>query len=717
LQLTDRLACELACEPALAVVLDFDGTLVEFAATPEAVELAPGTRALLHELAVAVPVVAIVSGRPRAQLARFADLVPDVSWVAEHGVWSRDAAGDWTGPPVAPELAEVIDTLSPFADVPGARIEPKSLSCCLHWRLVPTALKAPLIAAAELAVDEWLESHDDFERIAGVEMLEVRRTTATKRLAVERIRAARPRARIIAIGDDDTDEDMFAELRADELAIGVGRHRVRVACSLDGPPDVHDFLRWLLELRRGGPARPFLTERARLPPRPTARTRLLVVTNRLPPQDHGRARPVGGLVSALAPALQSSDGIWLGWSGAESHGERPLVIEHDSAPIHASFDFPPTWRERFYSGFCNRALWPLFHGFPDRTRYRDDDWAAYVLANTEYAARAHELIEPDGAIWVHDYHLLLTARALRADGFAGAIGLFLHIPFPQRDAFATLPWGRELIEAMTRFDLIGVHTEQWSQNFRECAIACGASRLPQIEVLPIGVDPTAFEVRAGSSEIADREVAGLRAALGSRRMILGVDRLDYAKGIPERLCAFERLLELYPEWCGKVGLVQISVPSRADVPEYAELRQRVETLVGRINGRFGEADWVPVRYLYRSYDHGVLAEIYRCADVALVTPLRDGLNLVAKEFVLAQHPATPGVLVLSKFAGAAVELAAAVITNPFHVDGLAVDIDRALRMPQVERRRRHGELMASVAGRTPDRWAAAFLDQLARAGR
>jgi trehalose 6-phosphate synthase len=200
-------------------------------------------------------------------------------------------------------------------------------------------------------------------------------------------------------------------------------------------------------------------------------------------------------------------------------------------------------------------------------------------------------------------------------------------------------------------------------------------------------------------------------------MILGVDRLDYAKGIPERLVAFERLLETRPEWCGKIALVQISVPSRADVPEYADLRARVETLVGRINGRFGEADWVPVRYLYRSYDHAVLAELYRSADVALVTPLRDGLNLVAKEFVLAQDPAHPGVLVLSQFAGAAVELAAAVITNPFHVDGLASDLDRALRMPAEERCRRHAELSARLAGRTPEVWASTFLDRLAHTER
>jgi trehalose 6-phosphate synthase len=709
----DQLARDLARAPALTLLLDFDGTLVEFAATPEAVVLAPETASLLRELATVLPRVVIVSGRPHALLAPYAALVPELGWIAEHGAWHREATGEWIGPPLAAELEEIFAILAPFAPIPGVRIEPKSLACCLHWRLVPLALKRPMIAAAELAVDEWLESHPDYERIDGVEMLEVRRLTVNKGLAVEQVRAADPTARIIAIGDDDTDEDMFADLRTDELAIGVGDHRVRVACSLPGPRDVHAFLRWLLDVRRGASS-PFLAEHGRVPPPASVQTRLLVVTNRTPPQLHGRHRPVGGLVSALAPALRSYDGIWLGWSGLESHGDRRVLLEPETVPLHASFDFPPAWRERFYAGFCNRALWPLFHGFPDRTRYRDDDWEAYVHANAEFAAHARTLVEPEGTVWVHDYHLLLVGRDLRAAGFLGAIGLFLHIPFPQRDAFATLPWGREIVDAMARFDLIGFHTEQWARNFQECARACGAVRLPEIGVFPIGVDPAVFASRSASG---DREVAGLRAALGSRRLILGVDRLDYAKGIPERLLAFERLLETHPEWCGKVAFVQISVPSRTEVPEYADLRERVETLVGRINGRFGEADWVPVRYLYRSYDHAVLAELYRSADVALVTPLRDGLNLVAKEFVLAQAPARPGVLVLSQFAGAAVELSAAVITNPFHVDGLANDLDLALRMPADERMRRHAQLLASLEGRTPERWASAFLDRLARAKR
>jgi trehalose 6-phosphate synthase len=271
---------------------------------------------------------------------------------------------------------------------------------------------------------------------------------------------------------------------------------------------------------------------------------------------------------------------------------------------------------------------------------------------------------------------------------------------------------------MCAFAFLGFHTEQWADNFRACVRSyerqTGLSlRLPAIDVLPIGIDPAAFT--PSPDEILDREIAGLRAGLGQRRLVLGVDRLDHAKGIPERLVAFDRLLEAHPEWRSKVSFVQVSVPSRVDVPEYAELRQQVEELVGRINGRYGEADWVPVRYLYRSYDHRVLAQLYRTADVALVTPLRDGMNLVAKEFIAAQDPAQPAVLVLSKFAGAAAQLADAILTNPYHADGLAEDLHRALTMPLDERRERHARLQAVVEADTPQQWATAFLARLREA--
>jgi trehalose 6-phosphate synthase len=456
-------------------------------------------------------------------------------------------------------------------------------------------------------------------------------------------------------------------------------------------------------------------------PRDLARScDLLIVSNRTPLTEGGRTREVGGLVSAVHPVIERRGGVWLGWNGHEREPGLTLSVERDGRGRRATFDYPVGWRESFYSGFCNQSLWPLLHCFPGRVRYVDEEWVAYVAANEAYARLAAQIAAPTGTVWIHDFHLMLTGSALRHLGHQGPLGFFLHVPFPPRDVWETLPWSDEVIEAMLSFDLIGFHTARWAENFlsaasRHCVTSGGRTlmrrgRKARVGVFPMGVETAAFAPDDGSAIPAD--VEGLRAVLGDRKLLLGVDRLDYSKGIPERLEAFRRLLEVHPEWRSKVSFVQISVPSRADVPEYALLRRRVEELVGRINGEFGEADWLPVRYLYRSYEPASLAHLYRLADVAVVTPLRDGMNLVAKEFVAAQLPSNPGVLVLSKFAGAAEELQSAILTNPFHTDGMAADLDRALRLGPQERRRRHAEMSAAMSGTGAAAWADAFLDQL-----
>jgi trehalose-6-phosphate synthase len=356
------------------------------------------------------------------------------------------------------------------------------------------------------------------------------------------------------------------------------------------------------------------------------------------------------------------------------------------------------------------VLWPLFHSAPSRVQCNDGDWASYVAANERFARHALELAQRHAPIWVHDYHLLLVGRSLQQLGHRGPIGLFLHIPFPSLETLETLPWARELVDGMLHFDLLGFQTEADATSFRAAARALrGDKRVPEIGVFPATIDPERFRSPGEDA----RDVAGLRSALGERRLILGVDRLDYSKGIPQRLDAYERLLDHYPEWLRRVSFLQISVPSRAEIPDYAELREQVERMVGRINGRFGDTDWVPVRYLYRSYDHHVLAQLYRLADIGLVTPLRDGMNLVAKEFLAAQPPDHPGVLVLSRFAGAAESLASAVITNPLHPEGLAADLDLALRMPVEERIRRHRMLLATLEREGDAKmWARRFLQRL-----
>jgi alpha,alpha-trehalose-phosphate synthase [UDP-forming]/trehalose-phosphatase len=709
---------ERARRDRLAVLLDLDGTLIPFAPTVEEAELdAPAVR-LLDALAQAGVQVAIVSGRPRSNVESLRQRLPHAWFTAEHGVW-RSTGEDWTGPrEQGSELDSLQDALAPFASTPGARLERKTLSLCVHWRNVAEEHRENLIAAVELLCDEWLESQPDYERLEGVAMLEVRRQTANKGAAVQWIRARLPDAYLLAIGDDHTDEDMFAALHDDEIGIAVDatrRRRSRGRAWLAGPSAVRDFLWWLVEVRSRPIDRPPPIDHLNTLPSTRPRSRLVVVSNRTPlPPTGDRPREVGGLVTALEAALRTSNGIWLGWSGQEREGRPVLMIDDESQPARASFDYPPGWRQRFYSGFCNRALWPLLHGFPSRVRYSDDDWKAYVEANDTYGKFAAELADPEGAIWLHDYHVLLVPRVLRRLGHVGPIGLFIHVPFPPRDLFETLPWCDDILDAMRELDVVGFHTEQWGDNFRACVRALDhrqgkAGRMPAVQIAPIGIDALDF---ARNAEDTDRDVLALRSSLQGRRLILGVDRLDYAKGIPERLVAFERLLETRPEWRGAVSFIQISVPSRSDVPEYAELRHNVETLVGRINGRFGEADWVPVRYLYRGYDQRVLGQLYRLADVGLVTPLRDGLNLVAKEFVAAQDPERPGVLILSRFAGAAVELRDAVLTNPYHPDGLASDIDRALRMPLGERCERHARLATVVARTTPLSWATHFLGGL-----
>jgi trehalose 6-phosphate synthase len=290
------------------------------------------------------------------------------------------------------------------------------------------------------------------------------------------------------------------------------------------------------------------------------------------------------------------------------------------------------------------------------------------------------------------------------------------VPFPSIDDFETLPWASEMVSALLEYDVIGLQASRWHENFvatvRGLLGSEAAARArDRAKVIPVGIDPDRFAEEAASRAEAS-ELGSFAAMLQGRKLILGVDRLDYSKGIPERLEAFARLLERFPEWRGQVSFVQVSVPTRSEVSEYAELRSRVEALVGRINGAFGEADWTPVRYLYRSYDQATLARLYRLAAVGLVTPLRDGMNLVAKEYVAAQDEADPGVLVLSRFCGAAERMTLALLTNPYHADGVAADLDRALRMPRDERVTRNAALRVAVWQDTASAWAKRFLAAL-----
>jgi trehalose 6-phosphate synthase len=689
----------LASTSPLALLVDLDGTLIPFANTPEEAHLDRDTIATLNRLVELYVHVVIVSGRSSELIDRMRPLVPGAWWVAEHGSWRWAPALTAMPATHAPELDALMSRLEGVLRTPGTRVERKSLSLCVHWRLVAEEVRAETITTIETICDEWLEEHPRFERLAGVEILEIRERGVSKGQVVSWVRDRIRGVRIIAMGDDVTDEDMFAELDDDDASISVGPRIAEADAHAKGVSDACAFLHWLAEARTGHelplPIVPATTSPVR------KRYRLLVMSNRAP-----------AFVSALEPALRDERGVWLGWSGQERSHVPKVLVDTSSEPARARFDLPKAVREQFYDGFCNRVLWPLMHGFPNRVRYTDGDFEAYVRANERYARHAIELSQRDATIWVHDYHLLLAARALRALGHEGRIGLFLHVPFPSREVWQTSPWGDELVDAMLDFDLIGFQTQQYATSFLSCAHGAKSDRKRTVEVgvFPATIDPHKFR----QIDPESREVAGLRDSLLGKRLILGVDRLDYAKGIPERLDAYERMLERYPHWQRRVSFLQISVPTRAEIPDYAELRERVEGMVGRINGKFGDTDWVPVRYLYRSYDHSVLAQLYRLADVALVTPLRDGMNLVAKEFIAAQDPETPGVLVLSQYTGAAETLTAALLTNPFHPEGLAADIEHALAMPPAERKHRHRMLLGSLEREGDARlWSQRFLARLA----
>jgi trehalose 6-phosphate synthase/phosphatase len=449
----------------------------------------------------------------------------------------------------------------------------------------------------------------------------------------------------------------------------------------------------------------------------TDERRILVASNRLPftfartATGVERRRSPGGLVAAVEPVLRKRGGTWIGWPGGESHPDK-LESDGDQYRV-AAVAMTETEVARYYHGFSNRTLWPLLHSMTDRARFDRRDWETYVKINGRFGEVA--VRESDGSeiIWIHDYHLLLAPAAIRHARPDARLSFFLHTPFPPYDIFRLLPWDRELLRGMLACDLIGFHVRGYARNFLDCVErSLGArihhdemlveygDRTTQIEAHPIGIEFGEFEQLAIDAPEPAQPQPG--------QVVLGVDRLDYTKGIPERFQAFERLLELHPEHREHVTLLQLAVPSRSQVTEYRELKREIDEMVGRINGRFATSNWSPIRYLYRSVTRKRLAALYRDADVALVTPLRDGMNLVAKEFVACQV-SSPGVLVLSKLAGAANTMREVLRVNPYDIDGTAEGLHRALTMGDPERRTRMTALRHRERRDDLEHWVTGFL--------
>ena len=458
-------------------------------------------------------------------------------------------------------------------------------------------------------------------------------------------------------------------------------------------------------------------------------SRLIIISNRVSVPRARSADPAqGGLAVALAAALRETRGIWFGWSGnSTEHFTGSIEMHRQEGVTTATVDLEPQDVDEYYNGYANRTLWPLFHYRIDLAEFDRHFGAGYERVNDRFASTVSPLIEPDDVIWVHDYHLIPLGQRLRQNGHRNRLGFFLHIPWPPHRLLTALPFHRRLVESMLDYDLIGFQTQDAMESFHHyLEREMSASITEDGEVLvngktfrtgvfPIGVDAKSFDELRDMPE-ARAAYQTLRESAGGKKLIIGVDRLDYSKGLVERFNGYGQFLEEHPDWQRKAFLLQIAPPSRGEVYAYANIRAELDEVSGRINGAFADADWVPIRYVNRGYARPQLTGFYRAADVGLITPLRDGMNLVAKEFVASQDPEDPGVLILSRFAGAAVQLEQALIVNPYSRDEISDALHCALLMSRDERRERHQALLKNVEVFDVSRWRKDFLAALDRTG-
>jgi trehalose 6-phosphate synthase len=452
-------------------------------------------------------------------------------------------------------------------------------------------------------------------------------------------------------------------------------------------------------------------------------SRLVVVSNRVPATSN-IGSSAGGLVVGLKAALAERGGVWFGWSGDICEpGSECLRIDQDGRITYMVLDLSERDIEEYYRGFSNRTLWPLFHYRLDLAGFSRETRAGYFRVNDLFARTLAPHLAVDDIVWVQDYHLIPLGASLRALGLPNRIGFFLHIPWPPADLFLALPSHRDLLRALLAYDLIGLQTEQDLENFTGCLIREKLARRAGGQLIdeagkpinaaafPIGIDTREFAETAVRAE-RNSTVRRMHTSLVERDLIVGVDRLDYSKGIAERMKAFARFMELNPALRNKVTYLQVTPKSRSEVPEYAHMQREVAEIVGRVNGAYGELDWTPIRYLNRTIARSSLAGLFRLSQVGLVTPLRDGMNLVAKEFVAAQNPVDPGVLILSRFAGAANELDGALIVNPYDIDQTANAIAAAVAMPLDERISRWRGMYTRLLRHDAAYWRDAFLGRL-----
>lgn len=453
-------------------------------------------------------------------------------------------------------------------------------------------------------------------------------------------------------------------------------------------------------------------------------SRLVVVSNRLADP---RKPAAGGLAVALGETLRRTGGLWFGWSGKVvddgTPGEGALHVNQAGPVTLAELDLCTEDHNSYYRGYANGVLWPVFHYRLDLAHFEAGHLGGYRRVNQLFARKLMPLLRPDDLIWIHDYHLIPLAAELRAMGCGNRIGFFLHIPLPPQQILAAIPSHEWLMRALFAYDVVGFQTEADLLHFAHyvkaeataetvgvCQFRAFNSTV-QAKAFPIGIDVADFQ-RLGRAREARDTFDNTRAEFSRRRLLIGVDRLDYSKGLPHRIRAFRELLQQYPENRHSATLLQVASPSREDVDAYADIQRELESLCGAINGDYGDFDWMPIRYLHRTVARKRLPGLYRACAVALVTPLRDGMNLVAKEFVAAQDEDDPGVLVLSRFAGAAEQMKEALLVNPYDIHGTAQAIQQALQMPLAERKERHASLLATIREFDVHWWCRSFLDAL-----
>ncbi len=453
--------------------------------------------------------------------------------------------------------------------------------------------------------------------------------------------------------------------------------------------------------------------------------RLIAISNRTAVDPKARA---GGLAVAVWESLKATGGVWFGWSGDIVENDHHVLHgHHDDGVEFLLTDLTQEEHDGYYLNYANRVVWPVFHYRIDLASFDREAFTIYAAVNQRFARQIAPRLQDGDVVWVHDYHFMLMADALRHAGWEGPTGFFLHIPFPAPEVFRALPEHYWVARALSAYDVIGFQAERDRYNFVHYLVEdCGGEdlgdgrvkvfdRIITVKAYPIGIDAEGFH-EAAHSQLADDAAERIGRFLGGREFVIGVDRMDYSKGLPERFEAVGRLFDNFPDTRGNVSVTQITPPSRSKVEEYQELRVELDRLAGRINGDYGDLDWIPLRYLARSYQREELAGLFRIARVGLVTPLRDGMNLVCKEFVMAQDEEDPGVLILSEFAGAAEQLQAAMIVNPHDTDNVAEAIHAALNMSLEERRNRWRRLEKVIREQDIGWWREQFLEDLAPGG-